>query len=183
LGRFPFIKEKLMDKESNKASDVDNSDFEQRVKDLLLKSGNCAQTSFSILSEEYDLDGTQILKALTPFPGIALRGETCGAVIGSLMALGLVYGRDDLTNFRGYLGSLPPARRFCARFEEENGSTACSSILVEKLGRNYDLADRVEAIEYASSGGPEACAKVVLSAVEIASEGIEKKRKSNKGAD
>ena len=152
------------------------SDFEQRVKDLLLKSGNCAQTSFAILSEEYDLEGAQILKALTPFPGIALRGETCGAVIGSLMALGLVYGRDDLTNFRGYLGSLPVARRFCSRFEEENGGTVCSAILTEKLGKSYDLADRVEAVAYASSGGPEACAKVVLSAVEIASEGIEKKR-------
>ena len=154
------------------------SDFEQRAKDLLLESGNCAQTSFAILSEEYDLEGAQILKALTPFPGIALRGETCGAVVGSLMALGLVYGRDDLTNFRGYLGSLPPARRFCARFEAENGSTACSVILEEKLGRNYDLADKVDAVAYASSGGPEACAKVVLSAVEIASEGIEKKRKN-----
>ena len=152
------------------------SNFEQKVKDLLLESGNCAQTSFAILSKEYDLKGEQILKALTPFPGIALRGETCGAVVGSLMALGLVYGRDDLTNFRRYLGSLPPARRFCARFEEENGSTACSSILAEKLGQSYDLADRVEAVKYASSGGPEACAKVVLSAVEIASEGIEKKR-------
>ena len=154
------------------------SNFEQRVKDLLLESGNCAQTSFAVLSEEYDLEGAQILKALTPFPGIALRGETCGAVIGSLMALGLVYGRDDLTNFRGYIGSLPPARRFCARFEEENGSTACSSILAKKLGRSYDLADRAEAVKYASSGGPEACAKVVLSAIEIASKGIEKKRKS-----
>jgi len=53
------------------------------------------------------------LKALTPFPGIALRGETCGAVIGPLMAIGLVYGRDDLGDWKGYLASLPPSRRFC----------------------------------------------------------------------
>ena len=118
----------------------------QRVKDLLLESGNCAQTSFAILCEEHDLEGAQILKALTSFPGIALRGETCGSVIGSLMALGLVYGRDDLNDWKGYIGSLPSARRFCAQFVEENGSTACRTILQEKLGRNFDLADRVEAI-------------------------------------
>jgi C_GCAxxG_C_C family probable redox protein len=152
----------------------------QRVKDLLLESGNCAQTSFAILNEEHDLDGGQILRALTPFPGIALRGETCGAVIGSLMALGLVYGRDDLRDWRGYIGSLPSARRFCRRFEEENGNTACGAILREKLGRDFDLADKVEAMEYATSGGPEVCAEVVARAVEIASEGIAKKGSPSK---
>lgn len=143
---------------------------------FLMECGNCAQTSFAILNEEHDLEGDQILKALTPFPGIALRGETCGAVIGSLMALGLVYGRDDLKDWKGYIGSLPPARRFCARFEEINGSTACSPILQEKLGRSYDLADRVEAMQYATSGGPQVCAEVVATAVEIASEGIARGR-------
>ena len=153
------------------------SGIAQRSIELLQKSGNCAQASFAALCEAYDLEGTQILKALTPFPGLALRGETCGAVTGSLMALGLVFGRDDLADWKGYLGSLPSARRFCARFEKENGSTRCAAILKGKLGRNFDLADRVEALEYVSSGGPEACADVVASAVEIASEGIERKRK------
>jgi C_GCAxxG_C_C family probable redox protein len=150
-----------------------------RAKQLLLESGNCAQTSFAILNEDFDLNGTQILKALTPFPGIALRGETCGAVIGSLMALGLVYGRDDLSDWKGYIGSLPSARRFCRQFEEENGSTACAAILQEKLGRNYDLADQAQALEYASAGGPEACSEVVASAIAIASKALEKKRKQS----
>jgi C_GCAxxG_C_C family probable redox protein len=148
-----------------------------RTKELLLSSGNCAQTSFAILNEDFDLGGEQILKALTPFPGIALRGETCGAVVGSLMALGLVYGRDDLTDWKGYIGSLPSARRFCRQFEEQNGSTACSAILQEKLGQTFDLADQVQALEYTSAGGPEACSEVVTSAVTIASKGLAKKNK------
>jgi hypothetical protein len=96
------------------------------------------------------------------------------------MALGLVYGRDDLKDWKGFIGSLPPARRFCSNFEKMHGSTACKTVLQEKLGRAFNLADRVEAIEYATSGGPEACAMVVASAVEIASEGISKKRKAAK---
>ena len=130
--------------------------------------------------EEYDLDGGQILKALTPFPGIALRGETCGAVIGSLMALGLVYGRDDLKDWKAFIRSLRPARRFCARFEQINGSTACSAILQEKLGRSFDLADRVDSMAYLTSGGPQVCAEVVAKAVEITSESIAKEGKSVK---
>ncbi len=62
------------------------------------------------------------------------------------------------------------------RIEEENGSTDCASILEDKLGRNYDLADRTEALEYATSGGPEACSEVVASAVQIASEAFRNKR-------
>lgn len=145
----------------------------QQVKDTLAQSGNCAQTSFAVLQEEFDLDGGAILKALTPFPGIALRGETCGAVTGCLMALGLVFGRDELDDWGGYIASLPPTRRFCRRFEEQHGSTACANILQEKLGRNYDLADRAEALEYATSGGPQACEEVVAGAVLIASALIE----------
>jgi C_GCAxxG_C_C family probable redox protein len=147
-----------------------------KAREILEESGNCAQTTFAILQEEFDLDGNQILRALTPFPGIAFRGETCGAVVGCLMALGLESGRDDLSDWRGYIGSLPSARRFCMRFEEENGNTDCASILKDKLGRSYDLANRTEALEYASSGGPEACTDVVASAVQIAAEAIRKKR-------
>lgn len=147
----------------------------QQVNNTLERSKNCAQTSFAILQEEFDLDGGPILKALTPFPGIALRGETCGAVTGCLMALGLVYGRNDLGDWKGYLASLPPCRRFCRRFEEVHSSTACADILKNKLGRSYDLANRVDALKYAVAGGQKTCGKIIASAVQIAVEIIEKK--------
>ena len=148
-----------------------------RIRDLLMESGNCAQTAFAVLQESFAMEGDQILRALTPLPGLALRGETCGAVTGCLMALGLEFGRDDLTDWRGYIGSLPPARRFLKRFEEEIGHKDCAQILEVKLGRSYDLADRTEAREYASSGGPQACVEVVSVAVRITSELIAKKRR------
>ena len=145
------------------------------VNDTLDKSKNCAQTSFAVLQQEFDLDGGEILKALTPFPGIALRGETCGAVIGCLMAIGLVYGRDNLDDWKGYLASLPPSRRFCRRFEEEHGSIACADLLETKLGRRYDLANRVDVLRYAAAGGKKTCGKIITSAVYTAAEIILKK--------
>lgn len=147
-------------------------DLAGRARQVLLESGNCAQATFTVLQERFDLDGGQVLRALTPLPGVALRGETCGAVMGALMALGLVYGRHDLNDWLGYLRSLPPARRFCARFEEINGDTECSVILHQKLGRSFDLADREQAIEYAAAGGPQVCGEVVANAVALAAEEI-----------
>ncbi len=146
-----------------------SNDLTAMVTHTLELSNNCAQTAFAMLQQAFNLDGAEILKALTPFPGLALRGETCGAVTGCLMALGLVYGRDDLGDSSGFLRSLPPARRFCRRFVEQNGSTTCAQILEQKLGRAFNLADQAEALEYAAAGGAAACAQVVASAVQIAS--------------
>jgi C_GCAxxG_C_C family probable redox protein len=145
-------------------------------RETLERCGNCAQASFAVLNEEFALGGETILRALTPFPGIALRGETCGAVVGSLMAIGLVYGRDDLQDWHGYIGSLPPARRFTRRFEQLHGSTACASILEGKLGRRFNLADTGESLQYVEAAGPKVCGEIVAGAVQAAAEIIAKKR-------
>jgi len=146
--------------------------LENKVKENLAMCGNCAQTAFLTLQEEFTLGGDEILKALTPFPGIALRGETCGALTGSLMALGLVYGRDkeDLNNWQSYLDSLPPSRKFCRQFETELGSTMCSNILAAQFGRRFDLADPVEAIQWLNCGALERCGEVIGKGVRIAAQ-------------
>jgi hypothetical protein len=102
---------------------------------------NCAQTSFLALQEQFDLNGGAVLKALTTCPGIALRGEICGAVVGCLMAPGLVFGRDELDDWAGYLSCLLPVRRSCAGFANEHVGTNCADVLERHLARRYKLAD------------------------------------------
>jgi C_GCAxxG_C_C family probable redox protein len=153
---------------SETLSQQDLERLAQAARDTLARCRNCAQTSFVVLMDEFDLYGKEILRALTPFPGIALRGETCGAVVGSLMAIGLVYGRDDLEDWHGYIGSLPPARRFTRRFEKLNASTACEPILEAKLGRKFNLADTAQSLQYVEAGGPQVCGEVLAGAVQIA---------------
>ena len=75
----------------------------KNVSEKLKISKNCAQTSFSVLQEEFDLDGEAILKALTPFPGIALRGETCGAVTGSISMTPLNVPRSSVSGAAAHL--------------------------------------------------------------------------------
>lgn len=146
--------------------------LESKVEETLSTCGNCAQTTFLSLQEEFDLEGDEILKALTPFPGIALRGETCGAITGGLMILGLVHGRDkdNLNNWQAYIDSLPPSRRFCRRFENELGSTMCAEIIEDKFGRKFDLADPVEAMEWFQCGALEKCGQVINKGVHFVAE-------------
>jgi C_GCAxxG_C_C family probable redox protein len=156
--------------------------LDRKVIENLTLCGNCAQTTFLTLQEQFDLEDGGILKALTPFPGIALRGETCGAVTGSLMALGSIHGRgkEDLNNWRAYIRSLPPSRRFCRRFEEEIGSTMCDDIVEAAFGQRFDLADPGEAMQWFNLGAVEKCGAVIQKGVRIAADIIMKSQAGRK---
>jgi hypothetical protein len=83
-----------LDKNRTMPRDLVNKMLDQKVDEYMQRSHHCAQSAFMALKEQFALDGEQVFRALTPLPGIAERGETCGAVTGPLMALGLIYGRD-----------------------------------------------------------------------------------------
>lgn len=131
---------------------------------------HCAQSSFLALQQQFELDGGPIVKALTPMPGIAERGETCGAVTGCLMALGLVFGRDRLSDFDAFRQSLIPAQAFCRRFEEEMGSTHCGDILEREFGRRFDLTDPEDLAAFQSRDATEVCSGVVRTGVRHAAD-------------
>ena len=131
---------------------------------------NCAQTSFLALHEVFGLGDASFVKALTPLPGIAERGETCGAVTGCLLALGLVYGRERLDDWAGWRACLVPARKFCEQFEKEMGSTMCGNIVEKLFGRRYNLADPVELGEFQEADPTTKCGGVARKAVRIAAE-------------
>jgi hypothetical protein len=112
----------------------------------------------------------RLVEALTPLPGIAERGETCGAVVGSLLAIGFVYGRERLDDWAGWRTCLVPARTFCARFEDELGSTMCGNIVEKLFGRRYNLADPVDLGKFQEAGATAKCTRVVRTTVRIAAE-------------
>ena len=146
--------------------------LDQKVDQYMQLSHHCAQSSFLALKEQFGLNGDQIIKALTPMPGIAERGGTCGAVTGPLMAMGLIYGRDinQLDNWDAYQESLIPTGHFCKLFEKEFGTTLCSEVQEVKFGRCFRLTDPGELQDFQNAGATEHCSEVVKSAVHLAAE-------------
>jgi len=57
---------------------------------------NCAQGTALALFEEFGIGSMEIIKALTPFPGVGGTGDMCGGITGVLMAFGLFFGIDDI---------------------------------------------------------------------------------------
>lgn len=58
------------------------------------------------LMEEFGLGNMEIIKALSPFPGIGGAGQTCGGLTGDLIALGLYFGSDDMLDFEAVDASI-----------------------------------------------------------------------------
>ncbi len=61
------------------------------------RHSGCSQGVLLSLQEEFGIGNNEVFKAATVLSGgVARSGETCGALIGALMALGLVVGREKM---------------------------------------------------------------------------------------
>jgi C_GCAxxG_C_C family probable redox protein len=102
---------------------------QQLAEEIFSQQFNCAQSSLAPFAEELGMDKETALKLCSGFGGGAARGELCGAVTGSLLALGLKQGHitpnDPDSKAKGY--ELP--KEFLARFEEQFGSVRCKELL------------------------------------------------------
>ncbi len=164
--------EKALSENRLMPADLVMRQLDQRVNRYMQLSHHCAQSSFMALNEQFSLQGNQVLKALTPLPGIAERGETCGAVTGPLMAMGLIYGRGEyaLEDWDAYQASLVPAGKFCTQFENTYGSTTCHGVQQSEFGRCYHLNNPEELQEFRAAGATGHCSSVVRKAVRMAAQ-------------
>jgi len=152
-------------------------ELDQKATEYLKISGNCAQSSFLALKEQFGLDDGSVLKALTPFPGLVYRGGICGTVVGCIMALGLIFGRDKLEDWDGYIHAIPPVRAFYRHFEKAEGSIMCLDVVESVFGEKFEAIGPAETKKLLLAGAMEKCADTIKTGVRIAAEIIlERKR-------
>jgi C_GCAxxG_C_C family probable redox protein len=120
---------------------------------------NCAQGTALALMEEFGLGNVEIIKALTPFPGVGGTGEICGGITGSLIAFGLYFGSDDRLDYVAMNETIMTAQKFMAFFEGEIGHLYCADILeMVILGHRLNPGESEEAMmTFASEKGFEKC--------------------------
>lgn len=131
--------------------------LEEKAGDYQELYGNCAQGALLALQEQFNLGDRQTLKAATAMPGIALRGETCGAVIGAMMALGMALGREKPEDYEGFQKALSVSRKLCRRFEAELGSSLCREVQHKLFGRSFDLVNPEDLREFIATGASQKC--------------------------
>ncbi len=97
------------------------------VDDRFPKQFNCAQTVFSLYAEELGIDEKTALRIASGFGGGMACAETCGAITGSYMVIGMKYGHHivdpeakDLTKQKIQL--------FNEKFKAIHGTLVCKEL-------------------------------------------------------
>jgi C_GCAxxG_C_C family probable redox protein len=143
-------KEELLDRIEKEAHDYER-DFH-----------GCSRCVLKPLQDNLDLGDESSLKASTPLAaGVAMRGETCGAFLGGLLAVGIATASEDLKDVNALTNSLAAGFRLARNVEKEFGTTNCTKIQTDKLGRFYSLADPEQYKAFIEAGGYRECPKVV----------------------
>jgi C_GCAxxG_C_C family probable redox protein len=152
-------KKKLNPKEilANKQQILDR--VQRRAEEYNFLGRNCAKSTALAVMEEFGLGNMEIVKALSPFPGFGGTGWMCGGVTGSLIALGLYFGSDDVQDYEAVGATIMAARKFMPCFEEKVGSVVCPKIHEDVVfGRYMDPAASPENMAaFAEAKGFEKC--------------------------
>ncbi|MGN0478763.1 MAG: C-GCAxxG-C-C family protein [Hominenteromicrobium sp.] len=123
---------------------------------------DCSQAVFSEIAPQLGLDRDSAMKIAACFGGGMWHGETCGCVVGALMAIGLKYGQGESADPEKKQAMLAKKARFEQAFSAGRGSCLCREIL------GYDLSKPEEAAKVMEENLFEKiCCKAVVEACEI----------------
>lgn len=90
---------------------------------LFREGMNCSQSVLCAYADGFGLDrGLAASVSCGLGGGVGRTRETCGAVTGAALVLGLRYGQDKTAVY-------PHVQEFCRRFRDENGSVVCRELL------------------------------------------------------
>ena len=90
---------------------------------------NCAQAVLTPFAAAHGLSRDHALKLACAFGTGMMRGETCGAVTGGLMAIGLAHGRCRADDMAARAKTHALAQAFQDRFEKTHGTCECQELL------------------------------------------------------
>jgi C_GCAxxG_C_C family probable redox protein len=120
--------------------------------------GNCPQSTLAAMQDIFDIGEEELLfKAAMPFAGGGGRSTngTCGALIGGMMAMGIIHGRNrkeweaEVEKDRAFTS----AKELHDKFMEEYGGILCKEIQQKIMGRSFDLTKEEDFEAFLETGG------------------------------
>jgi len=121
---------------------------------------SCSQSLLYAFASQFEMGEEISNKIAAPFGGgIARQGETCGAVTGALMVLGLKFGPETgKSNKTIYKVS----QEFLRLFQEKHSSIQCNQLIKFDINQKEELLAAREAGVFKN-----VCPELVKSAAEI----------------
>jgi len=131
--------------------------------------GNCCRSTLWAVQIHLRKEEAATLRASTVLAGgICGTGQTCGAVLGGLIAIGEALGSEDFRDVDAYQSANAKAKEFLDHIRELYSSSCCFDIQKAIMGWCCDDPSKAE--KWVSEGGPTACAGVCAQAARQAAE-------------
>jgi len=140
-------------------------DHKQKALNYFSQKLHCSQSVLAAFAEKCGITDEQALKLGSCLGSGMRKGEVCGAVTGSLMVLGLLYGQKNAGDTEGRQSSNKVNDLMMNRFKEKCGSYICNDLLgcdiTTEEGHQYCVDNKLFT---------EFCPKMVAAAVDIVEE-------------
>ena len=102
----------------------------ERAADYFARGFNCSQSVLAAYAEQFGLTEEQALKVAGGFGGgMGRMAETCGAVTGAIMVIGLKFASTIPGDVQGKENAYAAVREFVHRFKGRNVTVLCRELL------------------------------------------------------
>ncbi len=115
-----------------------------QIAELFGKGIDCSQVVVGAYARELGITKEEAYKMAAAFGGGMGVGETCGAVVGAMIVLGLKYGHFD-TEDMGQKDVMNKKRAlFLEKFQEKYGSSRCKELLKHDISKPEEMQKILE---------------------------------------
>ena len=124
----------------------------RRAQELFMMGYNCAQSVAGAFADRVDIPFDQLMRLLSALGGGMCRlRETCGAVSGAMVILGILEGYDEAEDQIGKRMLYAKGHLMCLPFQDKYGSFNCRKLLGLKPNEEPNPEPSVRTREYYES--------------------------------
>ena len=111
----------------------------KEIAELFMKGIDCSQVVVGAFAGELGITTEEAYKMAAAFGGGMGLGETCGAVVGAMIVLGLKYGHYDVEHMEQKDIMNAKRAEFLQKFQGKYGVCNCKGLLKHDISKPEEL--------------------------------------------
>jgi C_GCAxxG_C_C family probable redox protein len=137
----------------------------EQAESIFKEGFSCSMAVLGTYCERFGLDKKLAYKVSSGFGGGMHCDQTCGAVTGAFMVIGLKFGRTRADDIDAKMKTAQMTNVFAKKFKERHGSIGCTDLIGVNIStpEGYEEAKKKDLFK-------QVCPKFVISAAEILDE-------------
>ncbi|MBQ9272912.1 MAG: C_GCAxxG_C_C family protein [Mogibacterium sp.] len=134
----------------------------EQVEGLFMRGQDCSQVVISHYADDIGLSAEEANRLASAFGGGSGMGETCGAVIGAMMVIGMKYGHNGPDDMDHRDALMAKRAEFINKWRERRGSCMCKDLVGDDISTPEGLGRILEAGTMFTL-----CPELVLDAIDV----------------